>query len=77
MLAWININKSEEEVKGDGLQVFIKASERIGLSIFADTDFPELICICDGQDAQTMAEKASRGIVQSLQINTVELAVAI
>ncbi len=68
MLVWRNIGNGEEgEVDADKLNAFVDASQGIVLSVFADPNFPELICICAGEDAKAMVEKANRGIVQSLQ----------
>jgi len=59
MKYWLNL----EDRKEQDIETFSEGAAKIGLTIFADSDYPNLICICSGTDTQEMFQKMEGGVV--------------
>jgi len=74
MKLWTNIEKlSEGDSSPEAIIAFMTAARNIGISVFFDPYFPQLMCIASNTDAIEMERKAERGVVSSTPPSQIEL----
>ncbi|PIR92336.1 hypothetical protein COU01_02355 [Candidatus Falkowbacteria bacterium CG10_big_fil_rev_8_21_14_0_10_44_15] len=60
MKSWINVENSYAD--NAAIIAFAAAARKLGLSVFFDPDFSQLICIASGTDAIEMEKKVKCGV---------------